>query len=43
MREIKPFMSLDVMKMIYYSYFHSVISYVIILGVILNSVAAFLK
>jgi len=29
-RAIKPFMSLDVMKMIYYSYVHSVISYVII-------------
>jgi hypothetical protein len=29
-RAIKPFMSLDVMKMIYYSYVHSVISYGII-------------
>jgi hypothetical protein len=29
-RPIKPFMSLDVMKMIYYSYVHSVISYGVI-------------
>ena len=29
-RAIKPFMSLDVMRMIYYSYVHSVISYGII-------------
>jgi len=29
-RAIKPFMSLDVMKMIHYSYVHSVISYGII-------------
>jgi hypothetical protein len=29
-RAVKPFMSLDVMKMIYYSYVHSVISYGII-------------
>jgi len=29
-RAIKPFMSLDVMKMIYYSYVHSVISYGIV-------------
>jgi hypothetical protein len=40
---IKPFMSLDVMIMIYYSYVHSVTSYGIIFGVILSSVAAFLK
>jgi hypothetical protein len=32
LRAIKPFMSLDVMKMIYYSYVHSVISYGIISG-----------
>jgi hypothetical protein len=31
-RAIKLFMSLDVMKMIYYSYVHSVISYGIIFG-----------
>jgi len=31
-RVIKPFMSLEVMKMIYYSYVHSVISYGIIFG-----------
>jgi hypothetical protein len=31
-RAIKPFMYLDVMKIIYYSYVHSVISYGIILG-----------
>jgi hypothetical protein len=29
-RAIKPFMSLDVMKLIYYSYVHSVLSYGII-------------
>jgi len=31
-REIKPFMSLDVMKIIHYSYVHSVVSYSIIFG-----------
>jgi len=31
-RVIKPFMSLDVLKMIYFSNVHSVMSYVIIFG-----------
>jgi hypothetical protein len=31
-RAIKPFVSLDVMKMMYYSYVHSVVSYGIIFG-----------
>ena len=42
-RVIKPFISLDVLKMIYFSYVHSVVSYGIILWVIHIIVTTFLK
>ena len=38
LRCIRPFMSQDALKSVYYSYFHSLITYSIILGVILYTV-----
>jgi hypothetical protein len=42
-RTIKPFMSSDILRTIYFSYVHSVMSYGIIFGVIHIIVTAFLK
>jgi hypothetical protein len=41
-RKVKPLMSLEPLKMIYYAYFHSIMNYGIILGKIPHVVIPFL-